>query len=153
MRLPWVGLSKAVEICSIAVRSDGAVAPLMPLLLWPSPHERLPLFPRYCRSNCSFSCEKFHRGHTKAGGCGGYYCMKDDAVALLILRSFWPRVVDAVALPMLRLLKPVLRVGGCCCLAISAVVLRTQHFCLFYFNCGCWCCRLTAVAWPMLRLL
>jgi len=157
MRLPWVGLSKAVESCSIAVRSDGAVAPLMPLLLWPSPHERLPLFPRYCRSNCSLFVWKIPPWTYKSRRLWWLLlyarwrrCLINTAVFLAIAVC---RVVDAVALPMLRLLKPVLRVGGCCCLANAAVVLRTQHFCFFYFNCGYWCCCLTAVASPMRRLL
>jgi len=40
--------TKAVAVCRVV---DSVALPM--LLLWPSPHEMLPLFPRYCCANCS----------------------------------------------------------------------------------------------------
>jgi hypothetical protein len=138
------------------------------MLLWPSPHERLPLFPRYCRANCSrfvfrnatVNLPKQAFFVTVAGCKDGvlpYWCC--GCVGLAVCRN------AAVAFLMLRLLSPspMLLPRQCrCCLvntklpfAIVDLWLPSPQL-LFYchvcFNCGCWCCCLTAVASPILLL-
>ena len=140
------------------------------LLLWPSPHEMLPLFPRYCCVNCSrfvfrnatVNLPKQAFFVTVAGCKDGvlpYWCC--GCVGLAVCRN------AAVALPMLRLLKPVLRRCCCCCLANAVVVFRTlllmlpleQPLTLLFFLLQlwllvllpCYCCPHAAA--PLLWLL
>ena len=160
--------------CSIAVCSDGAVAPLMPLWLRPSPHVRWPLFPRHCRSNCSRFVFKNATVNllkqavfvTVAGckdgvlpywccGCVAFAVCRNAAVAFLMLRLLWPSlsIGTAVASPMLRLSceqnTAVFPASTAAAGVVALLLLPCQC-------CGCCdpCCgQDDAVALPRLRLL
>jgi hypothetical protein len=102
----------------------------MMLLLWPSPYVRWPLFPRHC--------------------CG---CLVNKIL------PFFPASTVATGVVALLLLPRQCR----CCLVNTKLPFaivdwwlpspQLLFYCHVCFNCGCWCCCLTAVALPMLWLL